>query len=47
MLSFHFKIQDPEKLTNEEWAEKWQQLKWVLWFDAKRHDAKPGEKVEM
>ena len=47
MLSYHFKIPHPEQLTNEEWAEKWQQLKFVLWFEAKRHDAKPGENIAL
>ncbi len=47
MLSYHFKIPHPEQLTNEEWGDKWQQLRWVLWYEAKRYNAKPDESIQM
>jgi hypothetical protein len=43
LLSFYFKIQSPELLTDQEWSEKWKQLKWVLWFDAERHSGTSGK----
>jgi hypothetical protein len=37
LLSYHFHIPHPEELADEVWADKWQQLKWVLKFESKRH----------
>lgn len=29
LLSYHFKIPFPEDLTDDVWAEKWEQIKWL------------------
>lgn len=42
LLSYHFHITNPEKLTDEEYSEKWQQLKWVLAFEARRFSGESG-----
>jgi len=42
LLEYHFKI-DPDKLTDEEFSEKWQRLKWVLAFESERFSLKDGQ----
>lgn len=42
LLSYHFHIPYPEKLNDEEYSEKWQQLKWVLGFEARRFSGEAG-----
>lgn len=37
LLSYHFHLPHPEELPDDVWVEKWQQLKWVLHFENKRH----------
>ena len=36
LLRYHFKI-DPEYLSDEQFAERWQELKWALEFETLRH----------
>lgn len=47
LLSYHFKIPFPEELEDPVFWNKWQQLKWVLYFENKRLNAKEGESVEL
>jgi hypothetical protein len=35
LLRYHFKI-NPDELTDDEWCERYQELKWVLKFEFKR-----------
>jgi hypothetical protein len=36
LLRYHFKI-EPEQLTDEQFSERWQELKWVLEFENQRY----------
>jgi len=42
LLRFHFKV-DPEQLSDEQFSELWQQLKWALHFESKRFNLKDGK----
>jgi hypothetical protein len=45
LLKYHFHIQNPELLSDDEWAENYHQLMWVLGFEAKRFSLEKGEKL--
>ncbi|UCA61663.1 hypothetical protein KB553_09025 [Chryseobacterium rhizoplanae] len=47
LISYHFKIPYPEELDDQTFWHKWEQLKWVLFFENKRANAKEGENVEL
>jgi hypothetical protein len=40
LLSYHFGIPFPEELPDDVYWEKWNQLDWVLKFEAKRQNQK-------
>lgn len=42
LLRYHFKI-DPEELTDEQYSERWQELKWAIDFESKRFSLKDGQ----
>ena len=42
LLRFHFKI-EPEQLTDEQYSERWQELKFALHFESKRFNLKDGK----
>ena len=42
LLRLHYKI-DPEQLTDEQYSERWQELKWALDFESKRFSLKEGQ----
>lgn len=44
LLEYHFKI-DPDKLTDEEFSEKWQRLRWVLDFESQRFSLSEDQKT--
>jgi hypothetical protein len=46
LLRFHFKV-DPDQLTDEEYSEQWQQLKWTLDFESRRFSVKEGESLRI
>ena len=43
MLAYHFKIPFPEDLTDEVFWDKWEQLRWILFFEAKRNSKEKGD----
>jgi hypothetical protein len=47
LLSYHFKIPDPENLSDEVYSEKVAQLVWVLAFENKRFNAKADETIDI
>jgi len=42
MLSYHFKIPNPEELPDQLFWDKWEQLRWVLYYESKRQTSKEG-----
>ncbi|KAB2918687.1 MAG: hypothetical protein F9K23_00690 [Bacteroidetes bacterium] len=44
LLSYHLHIPHPEQLPDTVWADKWQQLLWVLEFEGKRFS---GNKAQL
>jgi hypothetical protein len=42
LIRYHFHV-DPDQLSDEQYSEHWQQLKWVLDFESKRFSLKDGQ----
>lgn len=47
LIMHYLHVQEPEKLSNEMWSKRWKQVRWLLWFENKRTDLKPGEKMSI
>jgi len=46
LLSYHLKI-DVDKLTDQEFSQKWQELKFAWDFENRRANAKPDQLIEL
>jgi hypothetical protein len=46
LIRFHFGA-DPDEMTDEQFAERWQELRWVLAFESKRFSLKDEETLEI